>query len=223
MTRILVVEDEAKVRRGLQKGLEEEGYEVVAADDGAAGFTLASTQRFDCLVLDWMLPGRDGLEIVQTLRAAGNRTPTIILTARGAVQDRVCGLDCGADDYLPKPFAFAELLARIRVCLRRGPTGGELVIRVGDLELDCVHRRLHRAGQEIELTAREFELLEFLIRHKNQVVTRDMIAREVWREPTGSMTNVIDVYVNYLRRKIERSGGQQVIETVRGVGYCLRE
>jgi DNA-binding response OmpR family regulator len=203
--------------------LEEEGHEVIAVEDGGIGFGLASTQHFDCLILDWLLPGRDGLEIVKALRAAGKRTPTIILTARGGVEDRVSGLDSGADDYLPKPFAFAELLARIRVCLRRGPASGELVIRAGDLELDCVHRRLHRAGQEIELTAREFELLEFLIRHKNQVVTRDMIAREVWREPTGSMTNVIDVYVNYLRRKIERFGGQQVIETVRGVGYCLRE
>ena len=223
MARILLVEDEDKVRRGLERGLAEEDYEVVAAANGEEGFFLAATQHYDSLVLDLMLPGRDGLQIRHGLRAAGRRTPVIILTARGAVEDRVRGLDAGADDYLPKPFAFAELLARVRACLRRGPAPADLFLRAGDLELDCVRRRAVRGGEEVELTAREFELLEYLLRHKNQVVTRDMIARDVWKEPTGSMTNVIDVYVNYLRKKVERPGERRAIHTVRGVGYTLRE
>jgi DNA-binding response OmpR family regulator len=219
MVRILLVEDEAKVRRGLQRGLEEEGYEVVAVDNGEDGYRRASDERFDCIVLDLMLPGRDGLEILRELRTGGNRTPTMILTARGTVDDRVRGLDWGADDYLPKPFAFAELLARIRAILRRGAVGTETVLRAGDLMLDCLHRRVAQAEQVIDLTAREFELLEYLMRRSGEVVTRDMIARDVWREPAGSMTNVIDVYINYLRTKLERSGRARLIHTVRGVGY----
>lgn len=223
MARILLVEDEDKVRRSLQKGLAEEGYEVVPASNGEEGFYLASTQHFDCLILDLMLPGRDGLQILKDLRAAGGRTPVIILTARGSVEDRVRGLDGGADDYLAKPFAVAELLARIRVCLRRGPPNGNVLLRVGELELDCVHRNVALAGRVVELTAREFELLEYLFRHKNEIVTRDMIARDVWKEPTGSMTNVIEVYVNYLRKKLEEPSGRRFIHTVRGLGYSLRE
>jgi DNA-binding response OmpR family regulator len=219
MVRILLVEDETKVRRSLQRGLEEEGYEVVAVDNGEDGYRQASTQRFDCLVLDLMLPGRGGLEVLRALREAGNRTPTMILTARGTIGDRVRGLDCGADDYLPKPFAFAELLARIRALLRRGAISTETVLRAGDLVLDCIHRRVAQGEQVIELTAREFELLEYLMRRSGEVVTRDMIARDVWREPAGSMTNVIDVYINYLRTKLERSGRARLIQTVRGVGY----
>ncbi|OHB82006.1 MAG: DNA-binding response regulator [Planctomycetes bacterium RBG_16_64_10] len=219
MARLLLVEDEAKVRRSLQKGLEEEGYEVVAVDNGNDGRHQASTQPFDCLILDLMLPGRDGLEILQRVRAAGRQTPTIILTARGAIEDRVRGLDAGADDYLPKPFAFAELLARIRVCLRRGSTLAETVLRAGDLSLDCIHRRVVQADKEIDLTAREFELLEYLMKHRGEVVTREMIARDVWREPPGTMTNVIDVYINYVRKKLERAGNARLIHTIRGIGY----
>jgi DNA-binding response OmpR family regulator len=216
---LLLVEDEAKVRRSLQKGLEEEGYEVVAVDNGDDGLRAATTGPFDCLILDLMLPGCDGFEILQHMRAAGNQTPTIILTARGAVEDRVRGLDAGADDYLPKPFAFAELLARIRACLRRGTSRAETMLHAGELSLDCIRRRVVRANQEIDLTAREFELLEYLMKHRNEVVTREMIAREVWREPPGTMTNVIDVYVNYLRKKLERAGSPRLIQTVRGIGY----
>jgi DNA-binding response OmpR family regulator len=219
MARLLLVEDEAKVRRSLQKGLEEEGYEIVAVDNGDDGLRAATTGPFDCLILDLMLPGRDGLEILQQVREAGNTTPTIILTARGTIDDRVRGLDCGADDYLPKPFAFAELLARIRALLRRRAISKDAVLRTGDLTLDCIHRRVARGEEVIELTAREFELLEYLMRRRGQVVTRDMIARDVWREPAGSMTNVIEVYVNYLRKKLERSGQARLIHTVRGVGY----
>ena len=223
MSRILLVEDEDKVRRSLHKGLVEEGYDVVAVANGEEGFFQAKTQHFDCVLLDWMLPGRSGLEVLQALRSSGSRIPIIILTARDEIEDRVLGLDHGADDYLPKPFAFAELLARIRVCLRRGPSPVEMVLRAGDIELDCLHRCLSLAGEAIELTAREFELLEYLLRHKNQVVAREMIARDVWKEPEGGMTNVIEVYINYLRKKLEKAGGRKYILTVRGVGYSLRE
>jgi DNA-binding response OmpR family regulator len=149
----------------------------------------------------------------------GKRTPTIILTARGGVEDRVHGLESGADDYLPKPFAFAELLARIRALLRRAASSSESVVRVGDTVLDCIHRRVARHGKQIELTSREFELLEYLMQRSGQVVTREMIVREVWKEPLGGLTNVIDVYVNYLRKKLEPAGKPQLIHTIRGVGY----
>jgi DNA-binding response OmpR family regulator len=223
MPRILVVEDERKVLRGLQRGLEQEGYEVVAAANGDAGSELALTQPFDCLVLDRMLPGRDGLEVLADLRRAGKTTPVLILTARDAVDDRVAGLDAGADDYLVKPFAFAELLARLRVLLRRGQVERETVLRLADLEMDLLARRVSRAGVEVVLTQREFEVLEYLLRHKNAVVTRDMLGREVWKEPEYALTNVIDVYINLLRRKVERDGLPPLIHTLRGLGYSLRE
>ncbi len=223
MPRILVVEDERKVLRGLQRGLEQEGYEVVAAANGDTGSELALTQPFDCLVLDRMLPGRDGLAVLADLRRAGKTTPVLILTARDAVDDRVAGLDAGADDYLVKPFAFAELLARLRVLLRRGQVERETVLRLADLEMDLLARRVSRAGVEVVLTQREFEVLEYLLRHKNAVVTRDMLGREVWKEPEYALTNVIDVYINLLRRKVERDGLPPLIHTLRGLGYSLRE
>jgi two-component system copper resistance phosphate regulon response regulator CusR len=223
MPRILVVEDEHKVLRGLQRGLEQEGYEVVAAANGDAGSELALTQPFDCLILDRMLPGRDGLEVLADLRRVGKTTPVLILTARDAVDDRVAGLDAGADDYLVKPFAFAELLARLRVLLRRGQVERETVLRLADLEMDLLARRVSRAGVEVVLTQREFEVLEYLLRHKNTVVTRDMLGREVWKEPEYALTNVIDVYINLLRRKVERAGLPPLIHTLRGLGYSLRE
>ncbi len=222
MPRVLVIEDERKVLRSLERGLQAEGYEVACAADGEEGFELAVTQPFDCLVLDLMLPGRDGLQVLADLRRRGSAPPVLILTARDAVEDRVAGLDGGADDYLVKPFAFAELLARLRVLLRRGKEP-EIILRADDLEMDLVRRRAVRAGVEVSLTQREFELLEYLLRHKNATVTRDMLGRDVWKEPGYALTNVIDVFVTHLRRKIQGAGQRPLIHTVRGLGYSLRE
>jgi DNA-binding response OmpR family regulator len=217
------VEDERKVLRSLQRGLQAEGYEVVTAATGEEGYPLATTQPFDCLVLDLLLPGRDGLQVLADLRRAGNTLPVLILTARDAVEDRVAGLDAGAEDYLVKPFAFAELLARLRALLRRGRAERETVLRAGDLEVDLLQRRATRAGEEVPLTQREFEVLVYLLRHKNAVVTREMLGRDVWQEPDHALTNVIDVYITLLRRKLERPGQPLLVHTVRGVGYTLRE
>jgi two-component system copper resistance phosphate regulon response regulator CusR len=223
VVRILVVEDERKVLRSLERGLQAEGYDVVAVATGEEGFQQAAAQPFDCVVLDLLLPGRDGLQVLGDLRQIGNKVPVLILTARDAVEDRVIGLDAGADDYLVKPFAFAELLARLRVLLRREREGRETVLRADDLEVDLLNRRASRAGQELPLTLREFEVLAYLLRHKNQIVTRDMLGREVWKEPNYALTNVIDVYINLLRRKVEKPGQRTLLHTLRGVGYSLRE
>ena len=222
MFRLLVVEDERKMLRSLERGLRAEGYDVTTAATGEDGYRLATDGRFDCVVLDLMLPGRDGLGVLADLRRAGNRTPVLVLTARDAVEDRVAGLDGGADDYLVKPFAFAELLARLRVLLRR-ERAAETVLRADDLEVDLVRRRVTRGGEEVGLTQREFELLEYLLRHKDATVTRDMLGRDVWREPGHALTNVIDVFVTLLRRKVEHQGLPPLIHTVRGLGYSLRE
>jgi DNA-binding response OmpR family regulator len=221
--RILIIEDERKVLAGLERGLQGHGYEVVGEATGEAGLERALAQPFDCVVLDLLLPGRDGLQILADLRRRGNKVPVLILTARDAVEDRVIGLDAGADDYLVKPFAFAELLARLRVLLRRERGGAETVLRADDLEVDLLNRRASRAGQELPLTQREFEVLVYLLRHKNQIVTRDMLGREVWKEPNYALTNVIDVYITLLRRKVEKPGQRALIHTFRGVGYSLRE
>lgn len=223
MSRVLVIEDERKVLRGLERGLRAEGYEVVAAASGEEGYRHAAGQPFDCIVLDWLLPGRDGLQILADLRGAGRAVPVLLLTARDTVEDRVAGLDAGADDYLVKPFAFAELLARLRALLRRGSLDGEAILRAADVEMNLLHRRVTRAGTEIALTQREFEVLEYLLRHKNAVVTRAMLGQDVWKEPDYSLTNVIDVYITLLRQKVERREGPPLIHTIRGVGYCLRE
>jgi DNA-binding response OmpR family regulator len=223
VVRILVVEDERKVLRSLERGLQAEGYNVVAAATGEEGFQQATAHPFDCIVLDLLLPGRDGLQVLADLRQQGNKVPVLILTARDAVEDRVIGLDAGADDYLVKPFAFAELLARLRVLLRRERAGAETVLRADDLEVDLLNRRASRAGQELLLKQREFEVLAYLVRHKNQIVTRDMLGRDVWKEPNYALTNVIDVYITLLRRKLEKSGQRPIIHTFRGVGYSLRE
>jgi DNA-binding response OmpR family regulator len=223
VARILVVEDERKVLRGLERGLVAEGYEVVAAATGEEGLQEATVQSFDCVVLDLLLPGRTGLQVLADLRQMGNKVPVLILTACDAVEDRVIGLDAGADDYLVKPFAFAELLARLRVLLRRERVGPETMLRADDLEVDLLNRRACRAGQELPLTQREFEVLAYLVRHKNRIVTRDMLGREVWKEPNYALTNVIDVYINLLRRKVEAHGQRPLIHTLRGVGYSLRE
>jgi DNA-binding response OmpR family regulator len=223
VARILVVEDEQKVLRGLKLGLVAEGYDVVATATGDEGLQLATSQPFDAVVLDLLLPGRDGLQVLAALRQMGNKVPVLILTARDAVEDRVIGLDAGADDYLVKPFAFAELLARLRVLLRRDRGGAETVVRADDLEVDLFNRRAARAGQQLLLTPREFEVLAYLVRHKNQIVTRDMLGRDVWKEPNYALTNVIDVYITLLRRKVEKPGQRPLIHTLRGVGYSLRD
>jgi two-component system copper resistance phosphate regulon response regulator CusR len=223
MPRLLIIEDQKKLLNSLRTGLEEEGYNVVIAASGEQGYYAATTEQVDAVVLDLMLPGRDGIRVLRDLRANGFTKPVLILTARDAVEDRVVGLDSGADDYLVKPFAFAELLARLRALLRRDVSGRELVLRADDLEVDLLSRRVVRGGVELDLTKREYELLEYLLRHKNAAVTRDMIARDVWKEVTGAPTNAIDVYVTMLRKKVERPGARQLIHTVRGVGYALRD
>lgn len=223
MPRVLVVEDEKKLLASLKKGLEQEGYEVITAATGEEGYYAATTEKIHGLILDLMLTGRDGLQVLHDLRSHGFAQPVLILTARDSIDDRVAGLDGGADDYLVKPFAFAELLARLRALLRRDISGRELMLRVADLEMDLIAHRVVRDGEEIEVSQREFELLTYFLRHVNAVVTRDMLARDVWQEPMGVLTNVIDVYVGLLRKKIERPGLRQLIHTVRGVGYVVRD
>ncbi len=222
MARVLVVEDQRKLLETLHQGLCEEGFDVVTAETAEAGFYAAVTQTVDVVVLDRMLPGRDGVEVVRELRKAGQRVPVLLLTARDQVQDRIEGLDAGADDYLVKPFDFGELLARLRALLRRPNGEQHHVLRVGDLEMQLLARRVLRAGEEVVLTPREFELLEYLLRRVDRTVTREELSREVWREPEV-LTNVVDVCVMQLRKKIERPGLAQMICTIRGVGYVIRE
>ena len=223
MPRVLIVEDQKRLLASLRHGLEEEGYEVLTAPTGEEGFYLATTRAPDVVVLDLMLPKRDGFQVLQDLRAQGFGKPVLILSSRDAVEDRVKGLDLGADDYLVKPFAFAELVARLRALLRRNLGDRELVLRADNLEMDLVDRRVVRGGVELELSNREFELLKYLLRHKNTVVTREMLGRDVWKEPDGVLTNVVEVYVNALRKKVEQPGQRQLLHTVRGVGYALRD
>lgn len=223
MPRVLVIEDERKVRRGLEEGLAAAGFEVEAAATGNEGMQLGRDGRFDVVLLDWMLPGMDGLEVLHALRSAGQSVPVLLLTARDAIDDRVTGLDAGADDYLVKPFAFAELLARLRVLLRRGQPDRDTVLRAAGLEIDLLRRRVTRGGAEVALTHREFALLEYLARHKGQAVTREMLGRDVWDDPSYALTNVVEVYVNLLRKKIDPSAGPSAITTLRGVGYRLEE
>ena len=225
MVRILLVEDESKVAHAVQDGLEAEGYEVTLAATGDAGLQAANTRNFDLIVLDLMLPGRDGLEILSERRAEGDPTPVLILTARDTVLDRVAGLDAGADDYLVKPFAFAELLARVRALLRRGRPEAPARLEVADLEIDSAARRASRAGHPLSLTAREFRLLEYLVQRQGQVVSREEIARDVWREPSRGtpLDNVIDVHIMRLRRKVDYDAAVRLIHTVRGVGFVVRE
>jgi len=223
--RILIVEDERKLAQVLSSALEAEHYEVVAASTGDEGFRRANAELFDLVVLDLMLPGRRGLEILQALRQRRIETPVLILTARDGVGDRVLGLDLGADDYLVKPFALPELLARIRALLRRGRPSDVLRLRVADLELDLVARRVNRGDRRVDLTGREFELLEYLLRHQGHLVSREMLARDVWKEPRRAtpLDNVIDVQMTRLRRKVDIEGAARLIHTVRGVGFVVRE
>ena len=225
MVRVLVVEDERKLAQVLASALETEHYEVVVAQTGEDGFYRLNAGQFDLVVLDLMLPGRGGLEILQTLRQRRVDTPVLILTARDGIDDRVTGLDLGADDSLVKPFALPELLARIRALLRRGRPAGALRLKVADLEMDLVSRRVARGDRVLELTSREFELLEYLLRHQGHLVSREMLARDVWKETRRAtpIDNVIDVQMTRLRRKVDANGGPRLIHTVRGVGFALRE
>jgi DNA-binding response OmpR family regulator len=222
---LLVIEDEPKVAHALQEGLQAEGYEVSLAATGEEGFFLASSRGFDLIVLDVMLPGRNGLEVLSTLRRQNMGTPVLILTARDAVEDRVAGLDAGADDYLVKPFAFPELSARIRALLRRGKSEPVASLTIGRLEVDPVTRTVMREGDRLELTVREFELLEYLVRNKGRVVSREMLARDVWKEPGRAtpLDNVIDVHVARLRKKLDDPFAVKLLHTVRGVGFILSE
>jgi len=223
--RILVVEDEQKVANALREGLEEEHFEVTVAPTGEDAFYRVNTEKFDLILLDLMLPGRDGLQILTTIRTRGLETPVLLLTARDSLEDRVTGLNSGADDYLVKPFAFEELLARIRALLRRGRTVDMLRFGIADLDLDIVTRKVTRGGKVVDLTAREFELLEYLMRHEGQVVMRDMLARDVWKETTRGtpLNNVIDVHIARLRRKVDVEPFEKLIHTVRGVGFMLKQ
>lgn len=223
--RILVVEDEQKVARALREGLEHEGYDVSVAHTGEDGFFLVNTEGFDLLVLDLMLPGRGGLEILTAVRKRGLQTPVLILTARDAIENRVEGLDTGADDYLVKPFAFPELLARIRALLRRGKVEPAQRVKAADLDMDLAARTAARGTQQLELTAREFDLLQYLVEHQGRVVSREMIAREVWKETARqtSLDNVIDVAIARLRRKLDDQFDKKLLHTVRGVGFVLKE
>jgi DNA-binding response OmpR family regulator len=222
---VLIVEDERKLAQVVASALQAEHYDVVVAATGEDGFYRANSERFDVVVLDLMLPGRSGLEILQTLRQRRIDTPVLILTARDGVDDRVLGLDRGADDYLVKPFALPELLARIRALLRRGRPSDLLRLKAADLEVDLVARRVVRGDRPIELTSREFDLLEYLLRHQGHLVSREMLARDVWKEPRRAtpLDNVIDVQMTRLRKKVDLDGPVRLIHTVRGVGFVLRE
>jgi len=221
--RALVVEDDAAIRRFLKKGLREASFAVDVADDGSVGYEMACVERYDIIILDLMLPGRDGLSILKDLRSSGNVTPVICLTARDAVEDRVEGLDLGADDYLSKPFSFAELLARIRALLRRGRTVVNSPIKVADLTIDLLAHSVERAGKRIDLSAREYALLEYMARHVGEVLARTMILEHVWDMNQDPLTNIVDVHINRLRKKIDHGFSQPLIHTIRGVGYVLRE
>jgi two-component system copper resistance phosphate regulon response regulator CusR len=225
LMRVLIIEDDEKTARAIASGLEAGGFSATTVHTGEEGFFLLNAEAFDLVVLDWMLPGRDGIEILKTLRARGSKTPVLLLTARDAVQDRVLGLESGADDYLVKPFAFAELLARIRSLLRRASPTDALKKTIADLLVDLEARRVSRSGNPIELTPREFDLLAYLLRQPGQVVTREMLARDVWSEPNRitPLDNVIDVHIAHLRRKLDEGHASRLIHTVRGVGFVLRE
>jgi DNA-binding response OmpR family regulator len=218
---ILVVEDEAKIAAFVQQGLEETGYHVTVARDGEAGLLEAQFNNYDLVILDVMLPKLDGIAVARKLRAARKATPILMLTARDSEKDKILGLDVGADDYLTKPFSFGEFLARVRALLRRDTLTRASVMQVGDLEVDTAARRVRRGGQEVELSAREYALLEYLVHHAGQVVTRDLLAENVWSD-TDVESNVIDVYIRYLRQKIDAPFGAPLLHTVRGLGYTLR-
>jgi two-component system, OmpR family, response regulator MprA len=220
----MVVDDERAVRESLRRALELEGYEIELAEDGNEALDrLSAGSQPDALVLDVLMPGVDGLEVCKRLRRSGNQLPVLMLTARAEVENRVAGLDAGADDYVTKPFALEELLARLRALLRRAAPGPSEVLRFADLELDPGTREVRRNGESIELTRTEFSLLELFLLNPRQVLTRSIIFERVWGYDFGFASNSLDVYIGYLRRKTEAGGRPRLIQTVRGVGYALRE
>jgi two-component system, OmpR family, response regulator len=219
--RILLVEDEPKMAASIARGLRHEGYAVDCADDGDAALFQARVYEYDAIVLDVMLPGADGFEMCRTLRAEDRWAPVLMLTARDRVDDRIAGLDVGADDYLVKPFSFGELLARLRALLRRRPRERPAVLRAGDVALDPAAHTVARAGRDVELTSREFALLRFMMENPGEVLTRTSLLEHVWDENYDGPSNVVDVYVGYLRKKLERPFDRPLIKTVRGVGYAL--
>jgi DNA-binding response OmpR family regulator len=223
--RILIVEDEEKMAKALRTGLEADDFSVNVAHTGEDGFFLASTETYDLVILDLMLPNRDGMEVLAALRQKNVSVPVLILTSRDTVEDRVKGLDAGADDYLVKPFAFSELLARIRALLRRGKVESGDKLRLADLEMNTAGRAVSRGGKELGLTAREFDLLEYMLRQKGRVISREMLARDVWQETARytPIDNVIDVHIAHLRRKLDDPFRTKLLHTVRGVGFVLRE
>jgi len=222
MKNILLIEDEKKVSKFIKQGLEEEGFIVETAFNGEEGFLKSADNKFSLIILDVMLPKMDGFEVLEKIRANKNHTPVLMLTAKDALSDKVTGLNLGADDYLTKPFAFEELLARIKSLLRRGEIKSTQM-KVADLELDTVRHKAKRNGDEIELTSREYALLEFFMRNKNQIVTRETISEKIWNINFDTGTNVIDVYVNHLRQKIDGNYDKKLIHTVRGAGYVMKE
>ena len=221
--RILVIEDEKKLAGFIKRALVEDSHAVDVAGDGEEGSYLTSSQAYDLVILDLLLPKKDGLEILKEMRDARRATPVLILSARGQVKDRVKGLDQGADDYLAKPFSLDELRARVRALLRRGTETGSSTLKLADLTMDLLRREVRRGGEEVRLTPREYALLEYLMRHPNRVLTRTSIAEHVWDYNFDWQSNVVDVFVNYLRRKIEGDGRPKLIHTIRGVGYMIRE
>ncbi len=222
MARILVIEDEQKVASFLKRGLEQARHTVEVATDGERAIQLAESNEFDLAILDLMLPKQSGLEVLAAIRRRSASLPVLILTAKSAVKDRVRGLEAGGDDYLVKPFAFAELMARVGALLRRGARETMNELRVDDLALDPIRHKVTRSGKEIELSQKEYLLLEYLMRNANQVVTRSMIAERVWDESFDKFTNVIDVYISFLRNKVDSGYERKLIHTLRGVGYSLR-
>jgi DNA-binding response OmpR family regulator len=218
--RVLVIEDEQKMADLLKRGLEEEGFQAEVAYDGDNGLKAGKEGKFDVIILDITLPGLDGFAVARELRAANIKTPILMLTARDSTEMKVQGLDSGADDYVTKPFAFTELLARIRALLRRAEDVTKL--QIGDLTLDLIHRKVMRGGEEVQLTGKEFNLLEFFMRHPDEILSRETLSEKVWNETFDALTNVIDVYINYLRNKIDRNREPKLIHTVRGVGYMLK-
>ena len=221
--RLLIIEDEAKISGFIKRGLKEEGYSVDVAADGEDGYFLATTQDYDLIVLDIMLPKLDGLSLCRRLRDEKKTVPILMLTVKDSVKDKVAGLNAGADDYLTKPFAFEEFLARCRALLRKRESSAETKLEAADIVLDLLRHKVTRAGEEISLTPREYSLLEYLLRCRGTVVTRTMISEHVWDINFDPFTNIIDVYVNYLRKKIDTGRAQPLIHTIRGRGYILKE
>ena len=220
--RLLLVEDESSIANFIRQGLTEAGYAVDVAQDGQEGLDYIRAADYDVLILDIMLPRLDGVTLLRQLRAKGNKTPALMLTARDTVDNRVEGLDAGADDYLVKPFAFPELLARVRALLRRPPLQAGTVLQIDNLQMDIAKHTVERNGRLIDLSPREYAVLEYLMRHPNQVLSRTQIGEHVWNFDFYNESNVVDVYIGYLRRKVDKPGELSLIHTVRGVGYCLR-